>query len=90
MATVKPVDAQLQKKILGENAEIITCRPADLIPNELDTLRKECEQWIQQDEDVLTYALFPQVAVDFFKYRQAQQTKVDAAVADTKNGAYPV
>lgn len=32
-ATVKPVDAQLQKKILGENAEIITCRPADLIPN---------------------------------------------------------
>ena len=89
-ATVKPVDAQLQKKILGENAEIITCRPADLIPNELDTLRKECEQWIQQDEDVLTYALFPQVAVDFFKYRQAQQTKVDAAVADTKNGAYPV
>ena len=54
------------------------------------TLRKECEQWIQQDEDVLTYALFPQVAVDFFKYRQAQQTKVDAAVADTKNGAYPV
>ena len=89
-ATVKPVDAQLQKKILGENAEIITCRPADLIPNELDTLRKECEQWIQQDEDVLTYALFPQVAVEFFKYRQAQQTKVDAAVADTKNGAYPV
>lgn len=39
---------------------------------------------------ILTYALFPQVAVDFFKYRQAQQTKVDAAVADTKNGAYPV
>ena len=89
-ATVKPVDPEVQKKILGEDAEIITCRPADLIPNELDTLRKECEQWIQQDEDVLTYALFPQVAVDFFKYRQAQQTKVDAAVADTENGAYPV
>ena len=89
-ATAKPVDAQLQQKILGEDAEIITCRPADLIPNELDTLRKECEQWIQQDEDVLTYALFPQVAVDFFKYRQAQQTKVDVTVADTKNGAYPV
>ena len=44
----------------------------------------------QQDEDVLSYALFPQVAVDFFKYRQAQQTKVDATVADTENGAYPV
>ena len=89
-ATVKPVNEEIQKKILGEDADIITCRPADLIPNELDTLRKECGQWMQQDEDVLTYALFPQVAVDFFKYRQAQQTKVDATVADTKNGAYPV
>ena len=47
-------------------------------------------QWKEQDEDVLTYALFPQVAVDFFKYRQAQETKVDPSVADTKNGAYPV
>ena len=40
--------------------------------------------------DVLSYALFPQVATDFFKYREAQQTKVDATVADSKNGAYPV
>ena len=47
-------------------------------------------QWKEQDEDVLTYALFPQVAVDFFKYRQAQETKVDPAVADAKNKAYPV
>ncbi len=82
-------DPELQKKALGDE-ELITCRPADLIPDELDTLRKECAQWIQQDEDVLTYALFPQVAVDFFKYRQAQQTKVDATVADTENGSYPV
>ena len=89
-ATVKPFNKEVQKKILGENAEIITCRPADLIPNELDTLRKECERWIQQDEDVLTYALFPQVAVEFFKYREAQQTKVDQTIADTKNGSYPV
>ncbi len=86
----KTGESGTSEKSLGEDAEIITCRPADLIPNELDTLRKECEQWIQQDEDVLTYALFPQVAVDFFKYRQAQQTKIDATVADTENGAYPV
>ena len=39
------------------------------------------------DEDVLTYALFPQVAVEFFKYREAQQTKVDPSVADEKNKA---
>ena len=47
-------------------------------------------QWSEQDEDVLSYALFPQVAVEFFKYREAQQTKVDATVADTENGSYPV
>ena len=87
--TVTPVNKEVQKKIIGDETPI-TCRPADLIPDELDTLRKECEQWIQQDEDVLSYALFPQVAVDFFKYREAQQTKVDATVADTENGSYPV
>ncbi|EET58157.1 conserved carboxylase domain protein [Marvinbryantia formatexigens DSM 14469] len=88
-ATVKPFNPEVQKKCIGD-AEIITCRPADLIPDELDTLRGEMAQWSQQDEDVLTYALFPQVAVEFFKYREAQQTKVDATVADTKDGAYPV
>ena len=88
--TAKPFNPDVVKKVLGDNPEVITCRPADLIPDELDTLRKECAQWIQQDEDVLSYALFPQVATDFFKYREAQQTKVDATVADSKNGAYPV
>ena len=87
---MKPFNPEVQKKVIGEDAEIITCRPADLIDNELDTLRKECAQYIQQDEDVLSYALFPQVAMDYFKYRDAQQTKVDATVADTENGAYPV
>ena len=68
----------------------ITCRYADLLEPELDKIEAEMKQWKQQDEDVLTYALFPQVATDFFKYREAQQKKVDATVADTKNGAYPV
>ncbi len=88
--TVKPFDEEVKKKVLGENPDVITCRPADLIPDELDTLRKECEQWMTQDEDVLSYALFPQVATDFFKYREAQKTKIDQTVADTKNGSYPV
>ena len=48
------------------------------------------KQYKQQDEDVLSYALFPQVATEFFKYREAQQTKVDATIADKENGAYPV
>ena len=80
----------MRKKVLGEDAEIITCRPADLIPDELETLESEMAQYKQQDEDVLTYALFPQVAIDFFKYREAQQKKVDATIADTENGSYPV
>ena len=88
-ATVKPFAPEVVEKCIG-NEEQITCRPADLIPDELDTLEKEMAQWKQQDEDVLSYALFPQVATDFFKYREAQQTKVDQTVADTENGAYPV
>ncbi len=87
--TVKPFNPEVQKKVIGD-AEVITCRPADLIPNELEKLESECAEWKQQDEDVLSYALFPQVAVDYFKYRQAQQEKVDMTQADTKNGAYPV
>ncbi len=89
-ATIKPFDEDVKKKVLGENPEIITCRPADLIPDELDTLRGEMAQWSQQDEDVLSYALFPQVATEFFKYREAQQTKIDPKAADTENGSYPV
>lgn len=88
-ATVKPFDPEVQKKCIGDK-EPITCRPADLLENELDKLESEMSQWKEQDEDVLSYALFPQVAVDFFKYREAQTTKVDPTVADNKNGAYPV
>jgi len=88
-ATVKPFNPEVQKKCIGD-AEVITCRPADLIPDELDTLRGEMAQWSEQEEDVLSYALFPQVATDFFKYRQAQEKKVDPTVADNANKAYPV
>ncbi len=87
--TVKPFNPEVQKKVIGDK-EVITCRPADLIPNELEKIESEMKQWKQQDEDVLSYALFPQVATDYFKYRQAQQEKVDMTQADTKNGAYPV
>ncbi len=87
--TVKPMNQEVIDKVIpGE--ERITCRPADLISNEMDKLESEMAEWKQQDEDVLSYALFPQVATDYFKYRMAQQEKVDPAQADKKNGAYPV
>ena len=88
-ATVKPFNPEVQKKCIGDEKPI-TCRPADLLDNELEKLESEMAQYKEQDEDVLTYALFPQVAMDFFKYRQAQKTKVDEKAADQKNGAYPV
>jgi len=88
-ATVKPFNKEIQKKIIGDETPI-TCRPADLIAPQLPQFEKECARWKQQDEDVLTYALFPKVAEDFFKFREAQQTKVDPTKADTKAKAYPV
>lgn len=88
-ATIKPFNPEVQKKCIGDKKPI-TCRPADLIEPELDKLEKEIAPWKQQDEDVLTYALFPQVAKDFFEYREAQQTGIDGSVADKANGAYPV
>ncbi|PNV61086.1 oxaloacetate decarboxylase [Clostridium sp. chh4-2] len=87
--TVKPFNPEVQKKVVGDEAPI-TCRPADLIPAQLPQFEKECAQWKQQDEDVLSYALFPAVAKEFFQYREAQQSKIDPAAADTKSKAYPV
>ena len=89
--TVKPFNPEVVDKVLGADKDkAITCRPADLLEPELDKIEAEMKQYKQQDEDVLSYALFPQVATEFFKYRQAQQEKVDMTQADTKNGAYPV
>ena len=89
--TVKPFNPEVVDKVLGkEKDQAITCRPADLLEPELDKLEAEMSHYKQQDEDVLSYALFPQVALDFFKYREAQQTGVDLSIADTKDGAYPV
>ena len=89
--TIKPFNPEVQKKAIGD-AKPITCRPADLIEPQLEKYNNDpvVQRYKQQDEDVLSYALFPAVATEFFKYREAQQTKVDPAAADTENKAYPV
>lgn len=87
--TVKPVNKEIQKKAIGDEKPI-TYRLADTLDPELEKLEKEMAQWKEQDEDVLSYALFPQVATDFFKYRAAQKNKIDLSKADVENGAYPV
>ena len=76
-------------KVIGD-AEVITCRPADLLKPELEKYRSEIGEYITQEEDVLTYALFPQVATKFFKARQAKTIGLDNSVRDEKNNAMPV
>ena len=87
--TVKPFNEEVQKKAIGDEKPI-TCRPADLLEPALPKYEEEIKQWKQQDEDVLTYALFPEVAKDFFEYREAQASKIDPKKMDKENGAYPV
>ena len=89
--TIKPFNPEVQKKAIGD-ATPITCRPADLIEPQLEKFKNDpvVQEYKQQDEDVLSYALFPAVATEFFKYRAAQQSKVDPKAADTENKAYPV
>ncbi len=82
--TPVPIDEEFRKKIIGDE-KAITCRPADLLKPELDKLRKEAAEWIEQDEDVLSYALFGQVAVKFFEQRRAAKYKVDKDMVDMKN-----
>lgn len=69
-ATPAPISEEIRKKILGDE-EAITCRPADLIEPELEATRKKIVDYIIQEEDVLTYALLPQVAEKFFQLRKS-------------------
>lgn len=82
-------NAAVLKKIVGDE-KVITNRPADDIPPELDKFRSEITEYIEQEEDVLTYALFNQVALNFFKYRKAQKYGADTTVYNKKDKVYPV
>ncbi len=83
------VDEEVRKKVIGD-APVITHRPADDIPPELDKYRAEIRDYYQQEEDVLSYALFPQVAIKYFQYRQAKQLKVDSTMLDKGQLTMPV
>lgn len=87
--TPMPIDPEFQKKIIGD-APVITGRPADLLEPELDTLRKEMAQWSEQEEDVLSYAMFPKVSLDFFKKRQEKKYGIDGKHADKGKMIHPV
>ena len=83
------ISPEFRKKIIG-NEKPITNRPADSIPPELDKLREEVKPWAIQDEDVLSYALFEQVAVKFFESRKAKMYGLDAEGSDSVNKVHNV
>lgn len=87
--TPVPIDPEFRKKIIGEEPAI-TCRPADLLEPELETLRKEVAEWTEQEEDVLSYAQFPKVALDFFKKRRDKKYGIDGSHADAQKMIHPV
>lgn len=76
-------------KIIGD-AERITCRPADMLKPELDTYKSEIAEYFEQEEDILTYALFPQLAVPFFKRRAAKEYGIDKTIYDPVNKVHPI
>ena len=87
--TPVPIDPEFRKKIIGDE-EPINYRPADRIAPELDKLRQECAEWIEQEEDVLSYAQFGQVAVKFFENRRNAKYNLDGKHGDAENGVHPV
>lgn len=87
--TPMPIDPEFAKKIIGDEKQI-TCRPADLLEPELEKLRAEIPQYIMQDEDVLSYAQFPEVATKFFEKRRESQAGINSDLVDKENKVYPV
>ena len=77
------VNEEVRKKAIGDE-EVITCRPADLLEPELEKYDEEMKSKGigKTEEDVLSYALFPQVAEKFFKVRDAEDTVRNLVVED--------
>ncbi|RKD34534.1 oxaloacetate decarboxylase subunit alpha [Thermohalobacter berrensis] len=84
-----PISGEIKKKIIGEE-NIYTGRPADLLKPQLDKLKEQIKEYIEQDEDILTYALFPQVALNYFRIRQVEKYKIDDTLLDIEEKTYPV
>lgn len=86
------VNAELLAQCTKNGEQVVTCRPADLLENEMEqlTAQVKADGFYQKEEDVLSYALFPEVATNFFKWRKAKDIKVDADMAKNPNRVYPV
>ncbi|MCL2856797.1 MAG: oxaloacetate decarboxylase subunit alpha [Oscillospiraceae bacterium] len=84
------VDPEFRRMIIGEE-EAIDCRPADLLPPELEKQRDTLpEKYNEQPEDVLTLAMFPQVAPKFFEKRSNKKYGIAAEHSDREKKVHPV
>ena len=88
-ATPAPISDEFRKRIIGDD-EPITCRFADTLEPEMDKLREQASKYIRQEEDELTYAMFPQVAPKFFEKRNQKLVGVDGDHVDFANQTHPV
>ena len=88
--TPMPIDPEFRKKIIGD-MKPVNCRPADLLKPELEKLRQELPaQYLEQEEDVLSYAQFPKVSLDFFEKRRNAKVGINSDVVDMENQVHPV
>lgn len=87
--TPAPVAPEFIASILGDEAPV-DCRPADLLEPELDKMRKEAARFAESEEDVLTYAMFPQVAEQFFIKRLEARQQLDACVGSLAEAVLPL
>ena len=84
-----PISEEIKKKIIGDE-EVIDIRPADLLKPQFEAIKEEIKEYYEQEEDVLSYALFPQVAKKFFEYRRAKKYQIDATLLNMEYMTYPV
>ena len=84
-----PMTEELIHKIIGDEP-VITCRPADLLEPTLDKMAAEMGEYYEAPEDILTYTLFPQPAIEYFKYRQAQKYQIDSTLLKKEEQVHPV
>ena len=78
-AAPAPVDETIKKQIIGDD-EVITCRPADLIAPEFEALKEKYKDLVKSDEDVLSIALFENVAINFLQQKYNPRPKIEAII----------
>lgn len=86
------ISGDVLKMCTKNGEEVITCRPADLLHSEMDelTAKVKADGFYEKEEDVLSYALFPEVATNYFKWRKAKNEGVDQDMAKNPDKVYPV